>query len=89
MIRKIIFICVALICKQDTLASVVMGSRPDFKDDADEVRVRLEIIPSGQKTGYGEIDPSGYEDPYFADEAITQLVRVLRACPERRLCISN
>lgn len=62
MIRKIIFICVALICKQDTLASVVMGSRPDFKDDADEVRVRLEIIPSGQKTGYGEIDPSGYEE---------------------------
>lgn len=63
MIRKVaIFVAAAMLSLHAVQASGIFGSRPDFKDDAEEIKIRLEIVPAGKEPGFGQIDSSEYEE---------------------------
>lgn len=57
----VIFACAVVLNKYAVLASVLLGGGLDFKDDAKEVNVRLDIVSSGKHLDFGEIDCAGYE----------------------------
>lgn len=77
MIRNVaIFVAAAMLSLHAVQASGIFGSRPDFKDDAEEIKIRLEIVPAGKEPGFGQIDASEYEEFLSRVSRMKQLRRL-------------